>query len=1101
MSKTIDIYDSSSENYAVNPTSKVWTKESGTHLVGYNDSKYRVEKFKFTTGSLDIDSIQINFGQNTAFYEGSYRATIYWLITDKDLSGFLPTDFASQGCPDAGTLTFNQTQGTAKTETVSVVLARNKTYYIYVYSKTSKYGVIGIANDGGEVILTYTESTITKCSPPTSFAVTQLYAAPTGKINLSWAGARGGTGNNIKSYTIYWKLDSKPNASDAGGRYKEVGSTDSSTEITLNYEDQDRGHKIYFGIIANGQAGATYDSDMYYGSSEGISTSINRKPSAPQASATPSTVYATGTDVTFSVTAGSDNDVGQSYSVVYSTSETADRVACSNNFTVRINTSITYYFYTWDGYEYSSSATAVPIALTSATPAITGFSGNITTYTALGGNGVSGNRSGYADLFNLTVNTNTPGILKAQVEMAASDGTSTPTYTASYSFPELTMSGTSVTPFYDINKAVNAITSFNESTRQNTNIAWRLKFNLDVNGTLSADTYYPSSNKFYSIPHAPALAGVYNQHSGSNIEGTNTNEVYRNVRMKFYNDTSVENISVSATYNNITSNPTFTSGIDADDSRYRYLNITLQDGIASGANISIVASLTNTYSSVTKKVSCSVRETLAPTMGTLTHGGDVIWPFTDTGSYQISTVWPFGNYTEINSTTLQAYNCSTNAIKFIHASDTSGSNEVVKDLTWSKGDTDTITANLEGLTAYDFGYEKWLGNRFESGVTYYVIENNNYKITTDSSPQADKQYFTFTEKTPHELGYTTYAGRKPYYCQFQITNLFGKTYTSPWLSRTFDFNELAQSCTINDVAGWATSNTGPWGDFTTGSDEDKSDAAQEGMYFKFNLSFGLLTEDSIAINLLLENNAGTNVVVSQTYPSGLSYAINRAPVSNSVELIYGPVGIISNNNIRKWSFEVVNTCGKALSNEIEMKALKQTAPNTVFESASIDQNYNVTYKFSQSDYGGAASASNYLYSADDVIKVELNKTSDTIELEPDSQGWNIKQVCIKSTTTVKGLIDSTKTYYSNYITLYQVTPTIAYRKNQLGINTTTIASDEIIKIVGLGNDNIVIEIPNSQQLIISANDGKLIWHSLSSSEIPDKIIDFANGRLIGFVLG
>ena len=447
-----------------------------------------------------------------------------------------------------------------------------------------------------------------------------------------------------------------------------------------------------------------------------------------------------------------------------------------------------------------------------------------------------------------------------------------------------------------------------------------------------------------------------------------------------------------------------------------YVDITLPDNINSNANINITASLTNASSSIVKKVSCTVTETPAPNMGSLTHAGTIIYPFTDTGTYQISMAWPFGNYEDIN-TALTAYNCSTSineAIKFVHASDTSGSNSVTKVLEWVKA-SNNITATLNGSTAY--GWEK-------------------------------------------ELGYDTYAGQKTYYCQIQITNLFGKTYTSDpesggWLSRIFDFNEKAQNLKIESIQ-WATSNNpAKWESFTTGSN---GNAVQEGIYLKFNLSFDLFTEEVITVQLKRKINNEENIPISKTYSKGgLEYAVGRKPVENKRSLIYGPVGTISDTENRIWNFQIISTRGTAVTaNEVTMKVQRQTAPDIDFASCSVNYNsdnqkYEISYSFKQTDSGGG-SITNYLYDydkktnlTDHLSEPSSGQTwSDTVD--SNATNWEVKSVCVKSVSTVNGLINLTKEYYSNYIIVYKVSPTVAYRKNQLGINTDNPNSEYIIDI-------------------------------------------------------
>lgn len=265
--------------------------------------------------------------------------------------------------------------------------------------------------------------------------------------------------------------------------------------------------------------------------------------------------------------------------------------------------------------------------------------------------------------------------------MSSSNDTTTSmtSYHHTYALPNynLTSYNNVILNTYDINTA--AVSEFSEKIRQSKNIKWRLKFILTDGIDNSDAKYFPADGYFYSIAHAPSLMGVFNRFADSNVPGTIENQIWRKVRMKFYNDTSTPIVSITAKANNSSLSATFTTSTSGYE---RYVDITLPDNINSNADINITASLTNASASITKKVSCKVTETLAPNMGSLIHGGSVIHPFTDTGTYQISMTWPFGNYENIE-TALREYNCGTDidkAIQFVHASDTSGSNLVIKKL-------------------------------------------------------------------------------------------------------------------------------------------------------------------------------------------------------------------------------------------------------------------------------------------------------------------------------------------------------------------------------------------------------------------------------------
>ena len=905
-------------------------------------------------------------------------------------------------------ITASSQQKTFSTSVISS-LSKGATYYLWLTSDVLFQAYSGSSYYGGSI--NYTN--YTACSAPTTVTASGI-VTPSGTFTVSWSGASGGTNNAISSYQIYWKVSSDgsaPTTSSYTGT-KNIASTSTSGSTSITLSSAQRGYKVVCGIITRGSAGASY----YSGIKTGGSVKINLLPAKPTVVSTNTTVVSTsGTEVIFNVMAGSDSD-GQNCTLYYATSSTGSKTKFTSPLSKTLNAATTYYFYTYDGIEYSSP-TSISIALNTK-PVINNIEVNtISTYTALNSNGIDRYQKGYADTIQPKITANKNGILKIMVEMSSSNDTTTSmtSYDYIYTLPNYNLTSYSnvILNTYDINTA--AVNKFSEETRQSTNIKWRLKFILTDGIDDSDAKYFPAGGYFYSIAHAPLLPKSYNQFDNKNIEGTKEREIWREVRMKFYNDTSTPIVSVTATANNVPLSATFATSVSGNN---RYVDITLPDNIASKATINITASLTNASSSIVKKVSCTVTETLAPNMGSLTHAGTIIYPFTDTGTYQISMAWPFGNYEDIN-TALTAYNCNANineAIKFVHASDTSGSNSVIKVLTTGKN-SNTISTTLDGSTAY--GWKNELGQ--------------------------------------NELGYDTYAGQKTYYCQIRITNLFGKTYTSDpesggWLSRIFDFNETAKNLSISSIQWADPKKPTEWKPFTTGSN---GNAAQEGIYLKFNLSFDLFTEEAITVQLKRKINNEESILIPKTYSKGeLKYATGRTAKTNEVSLVYGPVGTISDTTNRVWSFQITNTRGTAKSKDVEMKVQRQTAPDINFTSCSVDQNYKISYSFKQTDNGGG-SIVNYLCDYDnknELSSISLNNpssdgtSSGDIQLEPNVSDWETKSICIKSVSTVNGLIKLEKEYYSNYIIVYKVSPTVAYRKNQLGINTDNPNSEYIIDI-------------------------------------------------------
>ena len=668
--------------------------------------------------------------------------------------------------------------------------------------------------------------------------------------------------------------------------------------------------------------------------------------------------------------------------------------------------------------EYSSAKTIEIIK--NIKPIINSINGVVPTYTFAGEDGKTETQLGYAYIILPTISVNKIGTLTVFIDMEASNDTTSPT---NYSYTETfthELTSYEFTPNNNYNIYTKAIAHFGSATMLNTNIKWRLRFQLSDNNEHSNIVYYPNDNKFYTIAHSAELKGVYNQFADSNIQNVLKGQVRKKVRLKFDNDTSVPNISVSAKKGNEEVKPLISTITNSSDNKFKYIDLTLPDQIAGGSTINIRVLFTDSDSQPTKisEYSQSVIETLVPTLTNFEHNAETIYPFTsnDNDKFEIKINWPFGSsYNVLDNNTLKNFNCSTqktdgvhyDAIKLIHVNNENNV-FVSKHLDWKK-DSDWLVATPSRAAMYGW---------------------NN------------------------ELGYDTYSGIKTYSCQFQITNLFGETFTLNLNKpRYFNFNEKAQDLMIQSIQ-WATSNT----DSTEWKDFNNDNLAQETMYFKFNLNFKLFTKEEITIQLKRKIKDEESISISKTYSKGeLNYANNQKPVSNSVSLVYGPVGNISDIEDRVWNFQIISARGTAVTdNGKTMKVQRQTAPDINFTSClvnynSINQKYEISYSFKQTDSGGG-SITNYLYDydkktnlTDHLSKPSSGQTwSDTVD--SNATNWEVKSVCVKSISTVNGLIKLEKEYYSNYIIVYKVTPTIAYRKNQLGINTDNPDTDYIIDI-------------------------------------------------------
>lgn len=192
----------------------------------------------------------------------------------------------------------------------------------------------------------------TKCSAPTSITASGI-VAPNGEVLISWSGANDGASNSISGYDIYWKISSNgaaPSTSNNDGK-KSVSTTSKSGSATINIGNATRGHTVVFGIVAKGSAGASY----YSGIKTGGNVKINSLPTKPSSgSVSPEVISSKGGEVTFTIHTGTDIDSSQTIGLRYATSVSGERKACGTSFTLNLKTGGSYYFWSYDGLEDSA---------------------------------------------------------------------------------------------------------------------------------------------------------------------------------------------------------------------------------------------------------------------------------------------------------------------------------------------------------------------------------------------------------------------------------------------------------------------------------------------------------------------------------------------------------------------------------------------------------------------------------------------------------------------------------------------------------------------------------------------------------------------------
>lgn len=247
----------------------------------------------------------------------------------------------------------------------------------------------------------------TDCTAPTAASITLSPAIqkPGGDITISWNAGVAGTGMSISKYQVQYKIGS---GSWVDGGY----STTTSKKITLP-STASRGETISAQVKTIGSVSG-YDSGYRTGSG---TSKVNRLPGAPTVTVNKDLVSSSGEAVTFTLSAGSvGTNESQTPSIYYATSTSGAKAVCSNGFKPTVASTTTYYFWTYDGLEYSSSYVSKTITVNSKPTLDFSISGSSTSssQTVTFSKGSNGQSSGNKYTFGFTCNNTSYTLVSAQ---------------------------------------------------------------------------------------------------------------------------------------------------------------------------------------------------------------------------------------------------------------------------------------------------------------------------------------------------------------------------------------------------------------------------------------------------------------------------------------------------------------------------------------------------------------------------------------------------------------------------------------------------------------------------------------------------------------
>lgn len=325
----------------------------------------------------------------------------------------------------------------------------------------------------------------TKLSTPTNIQVNKTIAKPNNdSINISWSPVTSELNNNLTSYKIYYSYS--PNIVDPTISSSVIDINSTNTSYTFSINDATRANYYTFKVQAVGSIeGGGGDSDL----SSSISCRINSLPSVPVVTLATSRIKAGESTVTCTCAPGEDIDTSQTKTVWYNTVNT---VSGSQSITSTQLGEGIYYFWTYDGLEYSSSyVTKTIIENTPPTVTIGPISASNNPYISITGSSASSTAESYQWYIS-------------------SDGNEW-----------LEMTGINSLEFldYDVTKKINT---------WNTSFGFKIRVYDDIGDYGEDQTDF--TNKTPAIP----TYTMYNQTgSNSNVSGTNPLHFKNGIRIKF----------------------------------------------------------------------------------------------------------------------------------------------------------------------------------------------------------------------------------------------------------------------------------------------------------------------------------------------------------------------------------------------------------------------------------------------------------------------------------------------------------------------------------------------------------------------------------------
>lgn len=854
-----------------------------------------------------------------------------------------------------------------------------------------------------------------------------------------WPASDGNGGNTVSSYKVYFLISSN------GANPTETNYTKVFTTTDLTRETDGAIKRVFTLPISTSQRGQTIRTAVQAIGSLGTNSSlavcsttltVNKKPSAPTG---PSTLSYSSSYQTChpEIIAGDSNDASQEVSLYYSApgSSAKNQYLSSTSFSLT-STAQTYTFYTFDGLEYSDGFTCTVSKNTKATI-------SNATLTVL------------ETAITKNSNFSTSSLYATKVKISATSSKSNGHFIIGIKYQDYSSSPSSygkkiVIQEIDGSSIENKEISILDYLSYGVSYGIYLVYNDGIED--SVETFIDTAqNKKLSIAPYPILQKTYNQFAFSNISGTNEDEFWNKIRFCYSYDSTFEGDKTRFFLSGSSLEITNVQVGKDSDNQYIYYDVTFPDTTPTG-----------TYN-------------LQASLYDARHQNSSVTTISKTEAKTINSILPILT----SATQLDVFTGGANDTFTISFTKFYADGETMAD--WS---IDSLASSITPYFSYD-------------GVLYEITS-----FTVQANASEDLVRVILSKNTVPQV-FSSFQNKNGIYSMnpvIKITNLYGREFTFTGMTSVgINFNS-APTITFEKA----------------------------NVKYRYNSNNYSLGDNPIRETL----NLCFSPTIKVYNGSQINFFVDISRTAGS-----GPWTLFSKGSCSKTGVPSYNTPITISSDGIGQTTVKEiTDSNNCWFRIRIDDGYNdevtssvvgpfsrakhVPMDLSLSDISYASQKISFNYKINDlgleqssltdgIVVIQhsvgaLQDTSAQIAWVPHSLTWasfytsssssvsytlsgDFEYVRAKMTTLLttdypSGLsITTRKISYSNSNLVYNVTPTFAIRRNQLGVN--------VVEPTDYADGAVVIGASTGKKLVyfLSANGSATI--DLENLSLDNFIID------------